>query len=1055
MLRFGLIAASILAFAPLAAEAAEPAAISAARPSPWPEVASDLPNDPALRLGTLPNGLRYAILPNAEPKDHVSLRFLVAAGSLQEADDERGLAHFIEHMAFRGTRTFPDGAMTTAFQRLGLSFGPDNTAFTTLDHTIYHLELPDAAAATLREGLRAFREYADGITFEPKLIERERGVVLSEMATRDTPESRAADVNVAFLWPRARDVRRKTIGEAEAIRRFTQAQFFAFYNAWYRPERMAVIVVGTVDPAQVEKMITEQFATLVARAPARPEPPDLITREAAPPSVAVFSDPGVIGVSLALEHPRFEERPPDTHTRRVRGLHEALAFAMLHARLQRLAEKTDASFVAPQATLGGGPRQWQLATIALNGRISDWRGAAMALEQEHRRAFEFGFTARELTEARARFATAYEESVRVAATRPSSWLAQQIAGSLLYGAAFPTPAELQRDLAPDLAAATPADCLQAFRDVWSTRAPSVFVSANPAFSITREQIAATMNESRAAVVTAPAETVAPPFAYGDFGPPGRLVRENQIADLDLRLSEFANGVRLNFKATTFEADIVDIHVRVGDGKLSQLKSRPGLDLLADAALVTGGLGRHTTQELTEILSSHAISVGFHVEADACVFSARAAKRDLPLACQVIAAFLTDASFRPETMREVHARFNSMYASLAASPSGPISMQAFREIFSGDGRFGIPGYDELYARDIGEVTAWLDPQFKHGPIELSIVGDVAWEGAEAAVAATLGALPPREARATAAPAVPVVVAPVWPDYRIYGIPPALKQIAVSWFWPVPSVNDVHEDRRSHLLASILADRLRVRLREELGATYGPTAQFEHTNGFNDADCFAFTAELQPAHAKQAVQLLRREIAALHDKGPTEDEFNRAKQPFLREMTDSLRTNSYWGITVLSDAQQRPERIAAVRDRAADIAAITREEIAALARRQLDPARAFRFATAPVEAGTGTAPPPGSAATKTAAADFTPPVELSRTKALYPPALAAKKLSAEIHVDFFVETDGSVQVATAVEQTNELFTAAAIDCVKQWKFKPGLRAGVPVRCHMQTTFTFTAK
>jgi zinc protease len=187
----------------------------AAQPAPaWATVDSDLPSDPLLIDETLPNGLRYLILPNAEPRDRISMRMVVAAGSLLENDNERGLAHFVEHMAFRGTREFPDGRMAEALQRLGIAFGPDSTAYTSTDHTIYHLELPDPKESTLRTALHAFREYADGVTFEPALIERERGVVLSEMATRDTPEARAGRSNVELLWQDARGVRRNPIGDA-------------------------------------------------------------------------------------------------------------------------------------------------------------------------------------------------------------------------------------------------------------------------------------------------------------------------------------------------------------------------------------------------------------------------------------------------------------------------------------------------------------------------------------------------------------------------------------------------------------------------------------------------------------------------------------------------------------------------------------------------------------------------------------------------------------------------------------------------------------------------
>ena len=151
----------------------------------WAHEQSDLPPDPAVHWGILPNGLRYAIRPNAEPKGRIAMRFVVLAGSLHEADDERGLAHFLEHMAFRRTKDHPEGTLIASLQRMGIAFGPDNTAFTNYDFTIYHLELPDSSEHTLREGLGVFREYADGLIFTREDVDLERGVVLSELSTRD------------------------------------------------------------------------------------------------------------------------------------------------------------------------------------------------------------------------------------------------------------------------------------------------------------------------------------------------------------------------------------------------------------------------------------------------------------------------------------------------------------------------------------------------------------------------------------------------------------------------------------------------------------------------------------------------------------------------------------------------------------------------------------------------------------------------------------------------------------------------------------------------------
>ncbi|HEX2853565.1 MAG TPA: insulinase family protein [Opitutaceae bacterium] len=921
----------------------------AAAAAPWPAVESDLTPDPAVRWGTLPNGLRYAILPNAEPKGRVSLRLLVSVGSLHERDDERGLAHFIEHMAFRGTRTHPAGSIVTALQRLGIGMGPDNTAFTSHNYTIYHLELPDTGETSLRDALKVFREYADGITFETEQIERERGVIVSEKDTRNTPFARAGEAAMAFLWPDSLQVRRSPIGREEAVRTFTREQFVSFYDAWYRPERMAVLVVGDLAVEPAEAAIQQEFATLAARGPARPEPEAIVPSSVAPPNIRVFVDPGLVGLNLALQRPLHVPRTADTHASRVRELHQALAFGMFRQRLDAAAHRPGSSFLAPHAGISFPILEWQVAEAGVSGKIDNWQAAARELEQEHRRALFFGFTASELATAKAMFQTIHDQSVRSAATRSSQGLAGQLATTLLTGEVFASPATIQADVARELAATTLEECRIAFRMAWGNGSTHVLASANPVFNITPVELAAVLNTSRNTEVQPPADAGEIKFAYTDFGPASPLVRENHVPDLDVRLAEFANGVRLNHKETTFEADFVEVHVRVGLGQLSQPPNKPGLDLLAEAALMQGGLLKHSAQDVKTLLASRAVSVAFRVESDAFEFSGHCARRELVLCLQLITAYLNEAAYRSESLVEAQGWFNSMLASLAASPGGPIRMSAPREIVGGDRRFGIANAPEFYANDLRTLARWLDEGFDRAPIELSIVGDVPWSEAAGAVGKTLGALPKRKPRVESLrnSAVSFVSPPA--ETQVYGTDPSLKQAALAWYWPVPDLADnVQQERRCHFLAGVVGERLRAKLREELGAAYAPTADFVATDGFPEYNYFLVYAEVEPSRAQQTAQILKREATALRTEGITEDEFLRAREPFLNQWRSHLRTNGYWGHTVLRDAQQRPQRLVSARNRATDTAAITREEIQSLAHRHLDPARGFFFVAEPAPA-----------------------------------------------------------------------------------------------------------
>ncbi|HZP58724.1 MAG TPA: pitrilysin family protein, partial [Opitutaceae bacterium] len=227
----------------------------AAAPLPFSQAASDLKPDPAAHFGALPNGVRYVILPNHEPKNRASLRLLVLAGSLDEAENQRGLAHFLEHMCFNGSAHYKPGTLVEYFQHLGMSFGGDTNAYTTFDHTAFQIELPDTQSATVAEGLQVFADFAGTLLLQPDQVDKERPIILSEKRTRDSVSYRQEVASFNFLLGDTLFSKRLPIGETQVIEQAKRDRFVDLYNTWYRPERMVVIVVGAIDPAAVEKEI--------------------------------------------------------------------------------------------------------------------------------------------------------------------------------------------------------------------------------------------------------------------------------------------------------------------------------------------------------------------------------------------------------------------------------------------------------------------------------------------------------------------------------------------------------------------------------------------------------------------------------------------------------------------------------------------------------------------------------------------------------------------------------------------------------------------------------
>ena len=273
--RLLLLAASSLALmggAALPAVALTPPSAVAtqnAQPSkPWAQAASDIPADAAVRFGVLPNGMRYAIMKNATPPGQASLRLRIAAGSLMENEDQLGLAHFMEHMAFNGTTNVPENELLRILERLGLAFGADTNAFTSFDQTAYTLELPRTNDETVDTALMLMREAAGNLTLDQGAIDRERGVVLSEERARDTPPYRVYKERLDFFLKGQRPPTRYPIGKVEVLQTAQAAEFTDFYNRYYRPEQTVVVVVGDFDVDAMEARIKAKFGDWTPSGPA-------------------------------------------------------------------------------------------------------------------------------------------------------------------------------------------------------------------------------------------------------------------------------------------------------------------------------------------------------------------------------------------------------------------------------------------------------------------------------------------------------------------------------------------------------------------------------------------------------------------------------------------------------------------------------------------------------------------------------------------------------------------------------------------------------------------
>ncbi len=911
----------------------------------FPHDESDLKPDPAAKFGRLDNGLRYIVLPNKEPKGRASLRLAIAAGALQETDAQRGLAHFLEHMSFNGSKNFPPGTLVEFFQRLGMSFGGDTNAFTSFDRTVYMLELPDVTEARFQEAFTYFADVAGGLLLLDTEIDRERGIILSEKRARDSIQFRQFIGEFEFLLPESRLIHRIPIGLEQVISKAPRAEFVDFYDTWYRPDLMTVVAVGDFDAALVERKIRELMAPLAARAPARPAP-SLGRAVPADGIVAkLLSEPEAPTVLVGIQTVAPYAPEPDTAANRLKRLPRGLALNMLNRRLSILAKQEGAPFLGGSVGASEQFNFFRNASIELTCKPDQWRATLAVADQELRRALEHGFQAAELREVVASSRNALEQAVRTASTRRSEGLASELAGSLIDRDVFTHPADELALMGPALDRVTVADCLAALRAEFpADTGRYLWLTGNLQLANPEIEIKAAYEASRAVAVQPPPKLEEAAFAYTDFGAPGAVARETKADDLGVTLIEFANGVRLNLKPTDFEAGRIRLGVRVGGGRLSEPADKPALAFLAGNTFAAGGLGRHSTDDLQRILSGKTVGMNFAIGNDAFSFGGTTNRTDLLLQLQLICAHLTDPGFRPEGMRLLQRNIGPFYERLGTTVEGPLQLEAQRLLANGDPRFGLPPKETVLQRTQDEAKAWLQSEFTRGALEIAIVGDFDPAEATAAVARTFGALPARSAKPDYA-AQRGVAFPARQLSEGFAVVTEIPKGIVQLYWPATDNRDVRLTRRIGLLGSVLQDRLRVKIREEMGDTYSPDAGASLSDTFTGYGFLLATAVVAPDKARAVADAMKQVATDLCTNGVTDEELNRAKQPALAGIKQSVRTNPYWLGNVLSAAQEQPQRLDWARTRLADTESITAAELTALAKQYLDPAKVHEFTSLP--------------------------------------------------------------------------------------------------------------
>ncbi|MEM7791079.1 MAG: insulinase family protein [Verrucomicrobiota bacterium] len=904
----------------------------------WPHENSNIAVDPAVRFGILENGMRYALMKNSEPPEQIALRLHVAAGSIHEKEGQRGLAHFLEHMAFNGSKNFPDvEALISQMQRLGIGFGAHANAYTGYDETVYMLDLPNGSEEVVDLAFTVMRDFADGLLIEAEEIEKERGVILAEKKSRDSVNRRLFEQEIEFLLPDFLASKRSPIGIEEVIETAPRERFVEFYETYYIPSRLSFVAVGDFDPEVFEKEIIASFEGMKAVEPKAP-PLDLgPIPEGFGFQTAVFIDEEVSQDELTLGALRPYSFEQDTVESRLERLPLSIANAIINRRFQILSKGEGSPISGGSASYFNWLNAIESVEVSVAPEDGKWPEAIAILEHELRRALEYGFTEAELEEVRANLLNAYEEAAIRAPTRTSPALASGLFRSIHRQTVFSHPEENLRIYKKGLIAVTAEDCHVALKDAWKETDLSLTLTTKSAEADAEKQLTELYKASQLITLEPPRKEAKQEFAYTDFGPAGTVTKETHITDLDFKQYVLSNRIRVNLKETDFKKNSVLVKARFGGGTLTQPKDKTGLKMVAAALMNGGGLGQHSNDDLARILAGKNVSYSFGIGDDAFSLSGSTTPKDLQLQLQLMCAALTDPGYRDEALRQLHKQMPPLASQLKHTLGG--AMAEMQSWFRGhDGRFAKPDPDRIpeYTKD--DVQSWITKDLSESYLELTIVGDFEIKNALPMILKTFGALSDREDAIARHEEKRVVDTPSFPTSKTFTYSSKIDKAAALVTWKgSANERDVKESRRMNILAKILGDRLRKILREELGSSYSPSAGFSMSPVFDTA--FLTSSSVATSTETALLNEKMLEIGqSLATDGATQDELDRALTPLIEGLPKSLRQNGHWLNVIMAQSQAQPYRLDWARERDADYASISLSEVNALARKYLQPENA---------------------------------------------------------------------------------------------------------------------
>ena len=925
--------------------------------SPAPTTGDDAPLElySAVKRGVLPNGLTYYIMPHGKPEKRALLWLAVNAGSVQEDDDQRGLAHFDEHMAFNGTKRFPEAAIVKYLEGIGMRFGADLNAYTTWDQTVYQLEVPSDNSDYLVKGLDILRDWAGDVTYDPKEVDKERGVVKEEWRLGRGANMRLFDKHAKVLFKGSRYADRITIGLPEILDKAPRDTLYRYYKDWYRPDLMAVIAVGDFDVAQMESEIKARFGSMKG-----PEHPRARPQGGVPPAegtrVSIETDKEAQGTSVSIEN-LVPHRPESSKKDYRRLIAEGIYSQILNERLSTIARRKDAPFLGA----GGGIESvvrtvdsFSRGAAAKEGKAED---TLRALLTEVVRIEKHGITQSELDRARANQQRAMESLADTEATRDSRQFTDEITrnffeGELMIGSK--REKQLTLEILPTL---TLAELNKLGQSFGGAEGRVILISGPQGKPLpTKERVLQIVDEVNKANVT-PWEDAAAKTTLMDQAPKaGKVTKESKVDKVGVTEWTLSNGVRVIVKPTDYEADQVAIsgfspggEATIPDGQYSNAR-------WADDIADLGGVGDMDVEALGKTLAGKQVRVTTSIGETNESIDASGSAKDLETMFQLLYLRMTAPRKDAEAFGVWRANLAEQIGNALRSPEFKYARESNAALYKGNVRRKAPDPAEINKIDQDKALAFYKNRFGDASdFTFVIVGDVKLEQLKPLVETYLGGLPAKGRKEKEKDLkIKKVGGIVKKEFKLASEPKASVQI------------DFHgdekwsrdKDRDMFILGQVMSIKLREQMREDMGGVYGVGAGGRINRSPPFERTFTVRFGCDPTRVDELVKAVMDTAEKLKKEDVPADVLERVKATFVRGRETDLRRNGFW-VGWLENAYRYGDDPTIVLDTSAMTARMTPANVKAAAKAYLDTKQYFESVMLPEGGAPATAPAPAPA------------------------------------------------------------------------------------------------